>query len=107
MKSKLWLLLRQHPIQLEGLESLQLALRGILPVLLFTQWDTLEDETLNIEQPIVINGVEYPFFYNARTLIQGVDPIFPLALRHGDQCAEFLFLLSKVNKLLIINLGRD
>ena len=71
-----------------------------------SQWAALEDKTLNIEQPIVINGVEYPFFYDARALMQGVNPIVPLVLRHEEQCAEFLFLLSKVNKFVNNKLGK-
>ena len=70
-----------------------------------SQWAALEDKTLNIEQPIVINGVEYPFFYDARALMRGVNPIVPLVLCHRDQCAEFLFLLSKVNKFVNNKLG--
>ena len=70
-----------------------------------SQWASLEDEMLNIEQPIVINGVEYPFFNDARALMRGVNPIVPLVLRHEDQCAEFLFLLSKVNKFVNNKLG--
>ena len=70
-----------------------------------SQWAALEDETLNIKQPIVIIGVEYPFFYDARALMRGVNPIVPLVLRHKDQCVEFLFLLSKVNKFVNNKLG--
>ena len=55
-----------------------------LTCLIISQWATLEYETLNIEQPIAINGVEYPFFYDARVLMRGVNPIVPLLLCHGD-----------------------
>ena len=37
--------------------------------------------------------------------MQGVDPIVPLVSRHGDQCAEFMFLLGKVNKNVNNKLG--
>ena len=49
-----------------------------------SQWAALEDKTLNIEQPIINNRVEYPFFYDARALMQGVNPIDPLFFCHKD-----------------------
>ena len=44
----------------------------------------MEDEVLDIEQPIVIEGVEYLFHYDTRALMQVEGPILPLFLRHKD-----------------------
>ena len=49
--------------------------------------------------------VKYLFYYDARALMQGVGPIVPIVLCHKDQCAEFMFLLIKVNKFVIPRLG--
>ena len=71
-----------------------------------SQWATLKDKMFNIQQPISINGAEYPFFYNARAMMWGVGPTVPLVFHHEDQCIELLFLLSKVKKLVDPKLGK-
>ena len=62
----------------------------------------MEDDLLDLEQPIFIKGVKFLFYHDTRALMMGVGPIVPLVLCHKDQCAEFMFLLSKVKNLLTI-----